>query len=72
MENYFERLLENTWEELVIGVENQENEKGKLSPEKKKAAINLANYFSHTLKNINAEYDFKKILEEGFPYRAGG
>ena len=21
MENYFERLLENTWEELVIGVQ---------------------------------------------------
>ena len=51
-------------------IENQENEKGKLSPEKKKAAINLANYFSHTLENVNAEYDFKKLLEEGLPYRA--
>ena len=36
MENYFERLLENTQEELLIGVQKiNENEKGKLSPEKK-------------------------------------
>ena len=53
-------------------IENQENKKGKLLNPEKKVAINPANYFSHTLEKTNAEYEFKKKLEEGLPWQPSG